>query len=107
MIFVFPPFGTTALVFSLFVVLVAGTVRGFAGFGFLAVTLAGLSLVVSPVRVVPAIFTLEILASLSQLRGIARDIDLAWLIDWHWATTCSYRSVLACWPGYPKRHCAF
>lgn len=79
MIFVLPPFGTTALVFSLFVVFVAGTVRGFAGFGFSAVTLASLSLVVSPVLVVPAIFVLEILASLSQLRGIARDIDLAWL----------------------------
>lgn len=73
-----PPLEPLLLAFSLCVVFAAGVVRGFAGFGFSAITLAGLSLVVSPVRVVPAIFMLEILASISQLRGIARDID------WHW-----------------------
>lgn len=74
-----PPLAPALLAYSLCVVFAAGVVRGFAGFGFSAVTVAGLSLVVSPALVVPAIFMLEILASLSQLRGIARDVDLPWL----------------------------
>ena len=74
-----PPLAPALLAYSLCVVFAAGVVRGFAGFGFSAVTVAGLSLVVSPALVVPAIFMLEILASLSQLRGIARDVDMPWL----------------------------
>ena len=78
MSFALPPFGATTLAFSLCVVFIAGMVRGFAGFGFSAVTVAGMSLAVSPALVVPALFMLEILASLSQLRGVARDIDMPW-----------------------------
>ena len=63
---------------GLAVVFGAGIVRGFAGFGFSALSVAGLALLVSPARVVPAIFVLVVLASLSLLRGAARDID------WHW-----------------------
>ncbi|NVM86399.1 hypothetical protein FHT32_000022 [Variovorax sp. SG517] len=74
-----PPLAPTTLAYSLCVVFAAGIVRGFAGFGFSAITVAGMSLVISPALVVPAIFMLEILASLSQLRGIARDVDLPWL----------------------------
>ena len=74
-----PPLAPALLAYSLCVVFAAGVVRGFAGFGFSAVTVAGLSLVVSPALMVPAIFMLEILASLSQLRGIARDVDMPWL----------------------------
>ena len=73
-----PPLAPLLLVFSLCVVFAAGMVRGFAGFGFSAVTVAGMSLVVSPALVVPALFILEILASLSQLRSVARDIDMSW-----------------------------
>ena len=73
-----PPLAPLLLVFSLCVVFAAGMVRGFAGFGFSAVTVAGMSLVVSPAMVVPALFILEILASLSQLRSVARDIDMSW-----------------------------
>lgn len=73
-----PPLAPLLLVFSLCVVFAAGMVRGFAGFGFSAVTVAGMSLVVSPALVVPALFILEILASLSQLRSVARDIDMPW-----------------------------
>ena len=72
-----PPLAPALLAYSLCVVFAAGIVRGFAGFGFSAITVAGMSLVVSPALVVPAIFMLEVLASLSQLRGIARDIDMA------------------------------
>ena len=74
-----PPLAPAMLAYSLCVVFAAGIVRGFAGFGFSAITVAGMSLVISPALVVPAIFMLEILASLSQLRGIARDVDLPWL----------------------------
>ena len=74
-----PPLAPATLAYSLCVVFAAGIVRGFAGFGFSAITVAGMSLVISPALVVPAIFMLEILASLSQLRGIARDVDLPWL----------------------------
>lgn len=73
------PLDPLLLAYSLGVVCAAGVVRGFAGFGFSAVSVAGLSLIVSPAKVVPAIFALEILASLSQLRGIARDVDVQWI----------------------------
>jgi uncharacterized membrane protein YfcA len=63
---------------SLGIVFGAGIVRGFAGFGFSALSVAGLALLVSPAKVVPAIFVLEVLASISLLRSVARDID------WHW-----------------------
>jgi hypothetical protein len=74
-----PPLPPLLLAVSLVVVLVAGVVRGFSGFGFSAVCVAGMSLVVSPARMVPAIFMLEVLASLSLLRGAARDVDMRWL----------------------------
>ena len=73
-----PPLAPSLLAYSLCVVFAAGLVRGFAGFGFSAVTVAGMSLVVSPALVVPALFMLEILASLSQMRSVARDIDMPW-----------------------------
>ena len=73
------PLALGPLIASLLIVAAAGVVRGFAGFGFSALSVAGLSLMVSPARVVPAIFMLEILASLSQLRSAWRDIDWPWL----------------------------
>ncbi|MEJ7688239.1 MAG: sulfite exporter TauE/SafE family protein [Variovorax sp.] len=74
-----PPLAPALLAYSLVVVFAAGVVRGFAGFGFSAITVAGMSLVISPALVVPAIFMLEVLASLSQLRGVAREVDMRWL----------------------------
>jgi hypothetical protein len=61
------------------VVFAAGIVRGFAGFGFSALCLAGLSLFLPPARVVPPIFVLEVLASLTLLRGAWKDVDWSWL----------------------------
>lgn len=74
-----PPLSWGMLLASMSMVAAAGVVRGFAGFGFSALSVASLALLVSPARVVPAIFVLEVLASLSLLRGIARDIDWPWL----------------------------
>lgn len=61
------------------VVLLAGIVRGFAGFGFSALTVAGMSLFFSPAQVVPVAFVLEVLASVSLLRSVWRSIDWGWL----------------------------
>jgi uncharacterized membrane protein YfcA len=64
---------------SLVIVLAAGIVRGFTGFGFSALCVAGMSLMVSPAKVVPAIFVLEVLASTTLLRGALREADWKWL----------------------------
>jgi uncharacterized membrane protein YfcA len=73
-----PPLPPLLLITSLAIVFGAGIVRGFAGFGFSALSVAGLALLVAPARVVPAVFVLEVVASISLLRGAASDID------WHW-----------------------
>ena len=60
------------------VALFAGVVRGFAGFGLSAFIVAGMSLLLSPQQIVPAAMLLEILASLTLLRSVWRDVA------WHW-----------------------
>ena len=89
-----PPLAPLLLAFSLCVVFAAGLVRGFAGFGFSAVTVAGMSLVVSPALVVPALFMLEILASLSPGSN-----------GWRWASCWRFRWAWCCWRGCQKRSC--
>lgn len=74
-----PPVDPPLLALALAVALLAGIARGFSGFGFSAICIAGLALIVSPARVVTAIFLLEIIASLGMLRSVARDVDLQWL----------------------------
>jgi uncharacterized membrane protein YfcA len=61
------------------VVLLAGIVRGFAGFGFSALTVAGMSLFFSPAQVVPAVFVLEVLASVTLLASVRHEIHWGWL----------------------------
>lgn len=78
MLLMFP--SSLTLVAGLAIALAAGVVRGFAGFGFSALCVAGLSLFVSPSGLVPAVLALEILASASLLRGSMRDADRRWLI---------------------------
>jgi len=60
-------------------VFAAGVVRGFAGFGFSALSVAGMSLMLPPAQVVPPVFVLEVLASLSLLREAWKDADVPWL----------------------------
>jgi uncharacterized membrane protein YfcA len=67
------------LVAGLLVSLGAGVVRGFAGFGYSALTVAGLSVFVAPAAVVPAVLALEVLASISMLRSATQAADQAWL----------------------------
>ncbi len=67
------------LLAGLLVSLGAGAVRGFAGFGYSALTVAGLSLFVAPATVVPAVMALEVLASISMWRSAWRHADHDWL----------------------------
>jgi len=81
----FELFGLTAgpLAFSLAVVFLAGVVRGYSGFGFSALCVASLTLVLPPAQVVPVVLMLEVAASVGMLPQVWRDIDwraLAWLI---------------------------
>src|SRR5262249_45538198 len=73
------PLPAAPMALALAIVFGAGIVRGFAGFGFSALSVAGLALLVSPARVVPAIFVLEVLASIGLLKSAWRDIDWPWL----------------------------
>ena len=74
-----PPLSFTLLLTSMAIVGLAGVVRGFAGFGFSVLSVAGLGLLLSPARVVPAILILEVLASMGQLPGVVREVDRRWL----------------------------
>lgn len=56
-------------------VLVAAVVRGYSGFGFSAVVIAGASLVIAPSVLVPALFMLEIVASIHMLPSVRHQID--------------------------------
>ncbi len=67
------------LTMGLLIVFGAGIVRGFAGFGFSALCVAGLTLFVAPATIVPPIFVLEVLASLTLLRDALKDVDWPWL----------------------------
>ena len=71
--------GATTLVAGLLVVLGAGVVRGFAGFGFSALTVAGFSVFRSPAEVVPIAILLEVLASVTLIRSATGDADRRWL----------------------------
>ncbi|MEO8081374.1 MAG: sulfite exporter TauE/SafE family protein [Caldimonas sp.] len=75
----FPPVAIAVLVAGVGIVFLAGIVRGFAGFGFSAVSVAGLSLLVAPASVVPAIFILEVLASVTLLKSALPHVDWRWL----------------------------
>ncbi len=68
------------ILFAGFMVAVgAGVVRGFAGFGFSALTVAGVSLFVAPATIVPAVLALEVAASLGLARGSLRHVERDWM----------------------------
>lgn len=75
---------------SLFVFL-AAIVRGYSGFGFSLLVITSLSLLMTPQTFIPAIFMLEIAASLHMLPGIWRDI--------HWRSLMPL--ILGCAIGTP------
>ena len=56
------------------IVFLAAIVRGYSGFGFSLLAVTGLSLLYAPADIIPAIFLLEIAASLHLLPSIWKDI---------------------------------
>lgn len=63
-------------------VLGAAFVRGYSGFGFSLLAITSLSLLLPPAEIIPPIFMMEVLASVSLLPGIWKDIHwraLGWL----------------------------
>jgi uncharacterized membrane protein YfcA len=75
---------------SLFVLL-AGIVRGYSGFGFSLLVITSLSLLMAPATFIPAIFMLEIAASLHLLPSIWKDI--------HWRSLAPL--IIGCVIGTP------
>jgi len=73
------PASPALLALSLLVGVGAGAVRGFAGFGFSALVVAGLSPFVAPGPVVAAVLALEAVASLGVARQVAPSVDRPWL----------------------------
>ena len=65
----------TSLIWSALVVLVAAFIRGYSGFGFSAVLMAGLALRLPAAEIVPLSRALEVVASTVQARGIYKHIN--------------------------------
>ena len=55
-------------------IFLAAIVRGYSGFGFSLLTVTAMSMVLPPAQIVPAIFILEVAASIHLLPGIWKDI---------------------------------
>jgi uncharacterized membrane protein YfcA len=55
-------------------VFAAAFVRGYSGFGFSLLAITSMSLLLPPAEIIPPIFMMEVLASLSLLPGIWKDI---------------------------------
>ena len=71
------------LLYALSAILLAAVIRGYSGFGFSALTVTSLSLILPPAEVVPTAFLLEIAASMFMLPMVWRSIDwqiLIWLV---------------------------
>jgi uncharacterized membrane protein YfcA len=67
------------VLYGMLVALFAGWVRGYGGFGLSAFLVAGLSLWLSPQKIVPAAMMLEILASVSLLRSVWPHVSWRWI----------------------------
>ena len=63
------------LAWCLLVTLLAGYVRGYSGFGFSALMVAGLSVMMAPAQIVPTILMLEVLASIHMLPRVWKHVD--------------------------------
>ena len=72
------------LAYCLVAVFIAGLIRGYCGFGFSALVVASLTLVLPPVEVIPFVLLLEIAASAGMLPGVWRSVNWR-LIGWLFA----------------------
>jgi len=68
-----------AVLFSVIVVLTAGFVRGYSGFGFSMIVVVTLSLLFTPSRIVPVVLLLEVAASAWMLPRIWRQVQWRFL----------------------------
>ena len=71
------------LLYAFSAILIAAFIRGYSGFGFSALTVTSLSLILPPAEVVPTAFLLEIVASMFMLPMVWRSIDwqkFKWLV---------------------------
>lgn len=69
-------------VFFTVVIMLAGYVRGYGGFGFSMITVSGLSLLFSPAIIVPGVLLLEVAASMYLIMGNWHKVEwqsLGWL----------------------------
>lgn len=90
------------LAVAVLAVFVGGFVRGYSGFGSGMIWAGGLSLVLPPVVVVPAIFLLDLVASAHLVPRVWQDIDwrsLRWLLLGAVAATPPGLFLLASLPG--------
>lgn len=74
--------GFAAFALIAFVAALAGIVRGYSGFGFSAIFLAGSGLVTNPVNLVPVIVIADIFLTAGQARSIRTEIAwrrIAWM----------------------------
>jgi hypothetical protein len=83
------------LAYALTCIFLAAIVRGYSGFGFSLLSITALSLLISPAEVVPAIFLLEIVASVHLLPGIWRDVH--WESVWPLIVGCLIATPLGVW----------
>lgn len=67
--------GLGGLLWMAAVVLIAGFIRGYSGFGYSAIVVAGSSLVTNPLHLVAVVALLEFLMSLQSWGGAGRDVD--------------------------------
>ncbi len=87
----------------------AGLIRGYSGFGFSALFVLSLSLVLPPAQVVPASLLLEVIASLHLLPGVWRGVPwrtLGWLILGSAVANPIGLYLLATMPAAPMRAAA-
>ena len=63
------------LLYAFLAILIAAFIRGYSGFGFSALAVTSLSLILPPAEVVPTAFLLEIVASIFMLPMVWRSID--------------------------------
>ncbi|MGD8446953.1 MAG: sulfite exporter TauE/SafE family protein [Desulfobacterales bacterium] len=96
----------SSLIVTIIAVFIAGVIRGYSGFGFAMVAVTSISLVLPPARVVPLVLILEVMASISLVPQVWRDIDwysLHWLLAGSLLATPFGVYLLANIPADPMR----
>ena len=71
------------LLYAFFAIGIAAYIRGYSGFGFSALTVTSLALILPPSEIVPTAYMLEIVASIHMLPLVWRSVDwriLRWLV---------------------------